>query len=538
MLCRRGSGKGCLQVDYRVIGNKVAEWADNSPFIFTLRGEVGPKDNRVTQTIMIDLSRLREGYSDDFIFHLKDHVLERSNQVVLNTVDREAGSLARLFRKLVDLKVFVRKISVIDEEFLLCTSSVKEKLTKGEILQLKMAFTSNPHSPIFSKGLAGSDFPTWEDKKGQYGRQLDRILAKALSQAASTYILDLCDTAYAAHRIDIGHYSFAHLSFAVFVRPESYRQIRVGDFWFDPEAKRYFIQIVRAKSGEHVPSKITYGLNDFVGTLVKKQRQHVIDTYGHLVAEEEIEKLALFPARQLESNGERWTHEYANRYHGMYETPGAFSYGYSRAIKKILMAKKNKSSEYTVGDSQRIVMDNQFTLGATVLRHTVGTQLAHYGASAHTIQAVLKHASDTVCKAYVDIAFHGLMEELSEALHPAFAEHLPGLLNFRAKGDPVIPEKLIRLEDLETGRIEEIGECGKDIACAYAPIVCYACYRFIPCWDADHSLNLNIVQREIEDMTKRGKPFQHMVDRARTAKHRILLVMNATDRYRDAMGLD
>ena len=36
-------------------------------------------------------------------------------------------------------------------------------------------------------------------------------------------------------------------------------------------------------------------------------------------------------------------------------------------------------------------------------------------------------------------------------------------------------------------------------------------------------------------MSKRGKPFQHLVDRARKAKNKIILVMHLADRYREAI---
>jgi integrase len=502
-----------------VNGNTVVEWEDTEPFIFTMRGEVGPADNRTTKTIAIDLSTLREGFTDGFLLNFKDHLIDRQNQVKLASVKVDADNLRRLFRKTIDLKLFDSKISLIDEAFLLCVSAVQENLTKAEIDYPRTTFNNNHNSPIFAKGLNENDFPSWKSKKGAYGSQIDRILAKALSQASVAHILDLCDTAYAAGRIDIGHYSFAHLAFAVFVRSNSYMQIRVGDFWYDSKAKQYFIDIVTSKTGELVPSKVRYGLNEHLGLLLTKQRQHVIDTYGHLVAEDDVKKLALFPARQLRSGRSRWTHKYANQNYGMYENSASFILGYPQAIKIHLK-------------------DDKINLNSNALRHTLGTLLAQAGASEMTIQAVLKHATPTVCRAYVDIAFHGLIEELSEAMRPAFAEHLPGLLNFRSKCDPVAPEKLIRSEDLETGRTEDTGECGKSIVCENAPIVCYTCFRFTPCWDADHSINLDIAQREIEDMTKRGKPFQQMVERARTAKNRILMIMNAADRHRDAMQQD
>ncbi len=501
---------------HEIVGNTVAEWDDDEPLIFTLRKAKRPEHAFVVGRLTISLSRLREGFEDDFLLNFKDHLIERLHKVSLRTIDNDSTVLGSLFQKVIDLKLFDSKIEIIDEPFLLCLSSVVESLTTSDVTYLRQLFNYNPYSPLFAKGLQLSDFPATALKKGRHGSQIDRILGKALTHAAVARILDTCDTAYAKGEMDIGHYTSVHLAFAVFCRPESYRQIRLEDFWFDLDQSLYFIAIIRVKSGEQYPGKVIYRVNEHLGVLLKKQRQHVVATYGHLVDKENVGKLALFPARQLMTNGSRWTHAFANESFGTYETSHAWVQGYGKAIKEMLN-------------------DDKLTLSANVLRHTIGTLLAQTGASAKTIQAVLKHASDTVCKAYVDIAFNGLIEALSETMRPAFHDHLPTLLNFRSKCDPVPTEKNIRSEDLETGKIEEIGECGRDIACENAPIVCYGCFRFHPCWDADHSINLNIVEREIDELGKRGKPFETMVKRAETAKNRILIIMYAADRYRDAM---
>lgn len=501
---------------YRTVGNTVVEWRDDEPFIITMQGEIGPADNRMTKKATIDLSMLRKGCTDDFILHLINHFIERNNQVSLASIEVEVRHIKYFFKKIIDLELFDKNIGVIDEAFLLCVGSIKDRLTRSDLQILKFVYKCNPNLQLFARHLNVDDFPAFENKKGAYGQQIDRILAKALSQASIVRILDLCDSAYESGRIDIGLYSFAHLAFAVFSRPESYRQIRIGDFHCDAKTKQYYIYITQVKTREYIPGKIRYGLNEPLGILLTKQRQHVVATYGHLVAKDDIDKLALFPARRLSADGLRWLHPYANQNFGVYKASHSFTLGYQRALEKRLK-------------------QDQLTLGANVLRHTVGTSLAQTGASASTIQAVLKHASDTVCKAYVDIAFHGLIYELSEALRPGFSEHLPGLFNFRSKEDHIKPEKLIRSEDVETGRIEDVGECGNSISCTRAPIVCYSCFRFIPCWDADHSINLKIVNREIDDMAKRGMPFQFMVERAKAAKNQIVRVMNIADRYRDSM---
>lgn len=517
MKCRRRSKKGRLQVVHRTIGNTVVEWCENEPFIFTLRNEVGPRDGRETITVTIDFSNLSQGFTEDFLLHLKEHLMERSKQAKIRSIETEAFNLNTLFAKIITLKLFETKIAVIDEGFLLCLVGQKENFTASNLRFLKIAFSANPHSALFAKGLEANDFPVHRKKKGLHGSQIDRILAKAFTRSTAAHILDVCDTAYAKGSMDICHYSFVHLAFAVFCRPNSYRQIRVGDLIHDMESDQYHIRIVTTKNREEFPSKVNYCINEPLGVLLTKQRQYVVGTYGHLVAPEDIEKLAFFPARQLIAGNSRWNKDYANENFGMCRDGSDFSSSYSKLI------------------SRKHFDDPQFTLGANALRHTLGTLLAQTGASASTIAAVLKHASTVVCKSYVDIAFHGMMEELSQAMRPAFAEHLPGLLNFRSKNDPVAPEKLIRSEDLDTGKVEDIGECCNSSACKDAPIVCYGCFRFIPCWDAEHSINLRIAQQDMEDNRKRGKPFEHLVDRARTAKNQIILIMNAADRYRETV---
>ena len=129
------------------------------------------------------------------------------------------------------------------------------------------------------------------------------------------------------------------------------------------------------------------------------------------------------------------------------------------------------------------------------------------------------------------------MEELSDAMRPAFAERLPALFNFtfRSKDDLIPMEKQIQSFDANTGKLETTGECGKSIACENAPLVCYACPRFIPNLDADHSICLRIVEENIEEMRARGKPFQHLVDRAINAKNQIIIVMNAVQLHYQTM---
>lgn len=501
---------------YRTVGNTVIEWDESESLVFTVTQPTGPRDRRESKTITISFTNLRQGFTDEFLNALKEHLMERCNRVKLISVNTEQIGLQMLLTRVIALGLFEAKIDVIDEGFLICLAAKKSSFQESELKFLKLAYSANPHSPLFAQGLAASDFPTHTHKKGRHGRQIDNILAKALTRSAAAHILDVCDAAYANGTMDIGHYSFIHLAFAVFVRPNSYRQIRVSDLTVTTSGQ-YLIDIVTSKTGEEYSSKITYRINEPLGVLLKKQRQHVIDKYGHLVAQEDIKKLALFPAERMQKGNSQWHSKYAIEHYGIYENGSSFS------------------KKYPLWIQNKHFNNDKLTLGANALRHTVGTLLAQTGASEKTLQAVLKHASPDVCRAYVDIAFHGLMDELSEAMRPAFAEHLPSLINFRSKDELSPPEKQVLSWEQDTGKLENIGECGKSIACANAPIVCYGCVRFTPCWDADHSINLRIVENEIEDMSKRGKPFEHMVDRARGAKNKIILVINAADRYRDGL---
>lgn len=500
---------------YKTVGDTLAEWDDTTPFVFTLSEDIGPADARHSAAITVNLSGLRQGFTDDFLLHLRELLIEWRNQVGLNTIENYSQKLHSLFRRVIALNLFDAKIGVIDESFLLVLDAAKEQLVEVPLLYLKGAFTAAPYSPLWAPGLHTSDFPRFRHKKGYHGQQIDRILATALTRAACVHILSRCEQAYDLGEMDIAHFAFANLAFAVFCRPESYRQIRLDDLVFDKKSHAYFLYIMPAKSRVLHPEKLCYRINESVGVLLQKQRQSVVNRYSHLVDPQNIGKLAFFPARRLNEDKSAWLHAYANGHFGMYGDAEPFMHAYPSEIR-------------------RTFLKGGFTLGANVLRHTLGTQLAQTGASARTIQGVLKHATDNVCKAYVDIAFHGLIDALSDAMRPAFDTHLPVFERFRSKRDPVSAEKAIRSDDQETGQIELTGECGKQIQCEYAPIFCYGCHRFNPCWDADHGINLAIVQREIDDCKRRGKPFQHMVEKAVQAKYQIILVMNAADRYRQS----
>jgi hypothetical protein len=500
---------------YANIGNVTAEWNDNEPFIVSMSDERGSKDDRRVETIEFNLAGLRAGFEDDFILHFRDHLIERSKRIRLVTVNIEYNRLSSLFNNAIKYKLFDTKIAKIDGPFLLALNTIIETLSPHALGVLKQTFNFNPHSPLFAQDLRGEDFPRKLNKKGHHGNAVDSILAKFLTRAACVEILNRVEQAYEDGQIDIGLFSFINTAFAVYVRPDSYRRIRLDDLVYDTKEDAFFLYITPAKSGVHKPQKICYRINKHVGALLQKQRQHVINTYGHLVDQADIGKLSLFPARALKADKSGWISNHANKFFGELKA-NSLSATYFQAVQK--------------------VVTNEFgQIGANVLRHTIGTQLALQGCSAKTIGSVLKHASDRTCVAYVDIAFNGLIGELSDAMRPAFEAHMPVFQKFHSKVDVVQPDKAVYSEDIQSLRVEFIGECGKQIRCQFAPFTCYECNKFIPCFDAEHSLNLDIIQEEINQYKKAGTAYKQLVEKFKSIKYRIQLVMAACDRRRQAL---
>lgn len=497
---------------YRTIGNTVIEWADQNPLIFTLTEEAGPKGDRKPKSFQIDLTPLSVCFTDSFLINLKDQLIERRNHVALRTIRTEYEKLMAFFRKIITRDLFNSKIAVIDQYFLLAITTILEDLQKVCLEHFRRLFKFNPHSPMFSPELREEDFPIKRDKKGTHGQQIDRILSKALTRAACVQILQSCEESYEDNLIDIGLYSFIQLAFSVYCRTDSYRRIRVSDLAYDTEEDAFFLNIPPAKTGVHQPENICYRINKNVGELLQLQRQSVIDHFGPIIDQNDIDKLAMFPARRCSTaNRTKWFPRKVKNF-GEAENSGDFIMYYYRPIRKH-------------------VLKSQLLLGSTILRHTVGTQLAQAGCSSKTIQAILKHATDTTCQSYVDIVFHGLINELSDAIRPEFERHMPVFQKFRSKNDSIASDKAVFTEEIETGVTVLTGECGKQIHCEAAPLVCYECNKFIPCFDADHSLNLDIIQKEINTYMYAGTAYQHLVEKAKSIKYSIQLVMAAADRY-------
>ena len=495
---------------YRTIGNTVAEWDDREPLIFIMSEESGSKEDRRLKTVRFDLNGLRAGFEEEFLLNFKNVLIERRQRIALISIRSEYENIVMVFRSVVDHKLFDTRISIVDEAFLLALSTIKEKVPSYYLDNLRRVFNSNQHAPIFALGLRQEDFPVKSIKKGNYGNKIDSIISKAFTRSATVEMLRRCDEAYEDGELDIGLFSFINLAFSVYARSDSYRRIRLNDLVCNTTSDTYFLYIPPAKARVNNPQKICYRVSRQVGMLLLKQRQEVIETFGHLVVKNDVDKLALFPARGLKRGKSAWRSEHSNKFFGELELGHRFNREYFTIVR------------------DKVLNSNQY-LTATALRHTVGTQMAVAGCSAKSIQAVLKQVSDQTCMAYVDIAFHGLINELNGVMQPSFESHMPVFQRFRSKDDLVAQDKAIFSEDIETGRFELTGECGKQIRCHAAPFSCYECNKFIPCFDTDHSLNMDIIEREIEIYKRAGTPFRHQVEKMKTIKYHIQLVMAACD---------
>lgn len=505
-----------MSLEQQVIGNTVAKWDDAVPLAWTMSETTGPKNDQRTQTISFDLNGLRAGYEDDFLLTLKGTLIARRKRITLLSVRSEIAKIRSLLLKLQLRREGAPRVTHIDDTFLQSLRTMQQDFPMSYLRSFRQLFTENRESPLFAHDLVPADFPLRKPIKSYHGDKIAHILAKTLSRAALVEILRRSEEAYESGAIDIGHFAFLHLAFHTYCRPTSYRRLTLADLQIDidPETqiKTYFLWFIPQKTrvSANAIKKMSYLLDSTVGELLEAQRIQVIKTWGHLVKNDDIGKLALFPARRVGLGG-RWASSHAQAHFG--ETnPHYFRYCYLEPIQKLM---------------------GSINFDFIGLRHTVGTQLAVAGCSATTIAAVLKHASNVICQKYVDIAFQGLINVLSEAMEPAFDTHFPAA--FCSKNDPMVPEKAINSIELATGRRELTGECGKINACQYAPLACYSCPRFTPCFDADHSINLRFAESEIIKYESGGLPFQELANQFKQARRYIMLVIAATNQYQNAL---
>ncbi len=497
------------------IGTALAEWDEADPLLWTMSEWVGNGQDTRQQAIKdFELASLRDGYAETFLLALKEVALQRRHTVALTTIDYEVTGIRNLLRICHEKQIIVGKVSRINSAFLIGLETIKASVSPAYLQTLRRLFAANRHNPaLFDKDLHAEDFPVRKDKRGFNGKKIDRILASALTRASMVHILNVTEEAYESGKLDLGRYSFLHLAMQTFARPKSYASIQLKDLRSDknPETGQvtYFLDLPIPKTGVHgeMP-KASIRLHPNVGDLLAAQRQAVIERIGHMALSGELGLLPLFPAIDLARS------KYAREHKGALKDSNSCRKAYLDPIRDL---------------TNRLLTFN-------VLRHTVATQLALIGCSATTIAAVLKHGNDKTARVYVDLFFDGLMDKLSDVLEPAFVEHYPVFDEFCSKNDPIPPAQRIVSEDDETGKRETTARCGREVQCNYAPIACYECRHFKPAYDADHSINLDVVEREIKFADDAGLAMATEARRYKHIRNCIRVVIIVCDAKRRAMS--
>jgi hypothetical protein len=125
-------------------------------------------------------------------------------------------------------------------------------------------------------------------------------------------------------------------------------------------------------------------------------------------------------------------------------------------------------------------------------------------------------------------------------MQPSFDDHFPVhkdvVSRVISKHDKIPMARTIVSEDLLTGRREVTAACGRESICGYAPLACYDCSKFRPCWDADHTINLDVVNREIAEFEGQGLAMQHEAQKFKHLKSAIRVVISICELKSKTVG--
>lgn len=474
------------------VGNAVAEWHESEPLQWVMREVTGNGKDRREQVVELELASLRGAYAETFLLALKEVMIQRRHRVQLQTIDSQIVATRNLLRISHEQGIVGHVVESIDGDFLRGLSERQGVVPKRYLEELKTLFMAHRgNEALFAPDLRPGDFPVRAVKRGHVGSRRHNILSAALTREQLVRILDVVEAAHAEGELDLARYSFIRLALHVFGRPASYRKLRCRDLRVDthPETgtKTHFIDLPLPKTRAHNRPRAAIRLNAEVGGLLEKQREEVVGNWRRLAAatpattsSADYADLPLFPAIR------NFVAVKNAKSLGMLETTASFRTAYLNPIRKLTLKK----------------------LTFNAFRHTVATQLALMGSSKTTIAGVLKHSTEATAKVYVDIFFEGLLDQLSDSMEPAFMEHYPVFEVMQSKLDAIPLQRRITSDDMETMRTEVTGECGRTVACDYAPVACYTCKRFIPCYDSVHSINLTVVEREIKHAEGHGLPMR------------------------------
>lgn len=517
------------------VGNNSVEWNEDEPLRWTTKETVGKGRHAEETCYSADLTILEQGFSHTLLTSLKDAWIKHSYRVRMPTLNVE------IYRILKILKVLQARFADIyrerghrqqafqhiDTSLLTGLWAIRKEIPDHYLRSFRSFYIrERDNHRIFTPDLHKGDFPTNPDGEpiGTIGRLRQNVLASALPRATLVQILNITEAAFEAGELKLSIFAFSRLLLSRAARPESFRLLRIRDFSIDStgEVKVYFLTFTIPKARTHQRPTAPVRIHRDVGALLERQRDAVIREYGQLVEAKNtalahdgfdanefftVGDLPLFPVnpyRLKQSSKDRLA---------MLRTASAFTKSYLDPLKSLTGAK----------------------ITCTAIRHTMGTQLAAAGCSTSTIAAVLLHANDSSARVYVDLLFTEVIDQITESLEPAFLEHFPVFEAFVKSTDSISSAKRIVSSTHDRKHRETTGECGQAEVCQYAPIACYECARFRPCYDTDHTINLERVQREIDIARAGGLPRRIDAQRYTHIANCIRVVINVCEAKRAEM---
>lgn len=524
----------------QVVGPAVAEWDEKEPLRWTMLEIVGIGTRAETKVCFFDLTDLQHGHSLDFLIALKGFLIDRRLTAKLSTIRTDAFRIRAVLKTCQD--AFARpsaEVSYappifdrISADLLVGLWAVKECVPGNYLETFKTFFRSNRYNArLFEPGLADADFPQRNstDGSGLGGKvsHLRRnVLASALTRATLIEILNITEYAFENGTLNLGFFAYSRLLLSRAARPESFRLLRLKDLHIDEnsEAKTYYLAVTIPKSRAAQRPVATIRLHPDVGRILDLQRIAVAERLGPLIEKINTKNMG---ANQL-----------SQRY-----TVGDLPL-FPAGVKSGRISKETEERLGVVRDAATFITYYSAPLQAltlvnmthNALRHTIGTQLAIAGCSTATIAGVLLHASKRAAGVYVDLVFSGAIDELSDSLESAFLQHFPVIKEFASVRDDMDPGKRIVSTSPYRLQPEVTGECGRREICQYAPITCYECPRFKPCYDADHSVNLDRVTDEIAAARVGGLPRVVDVKRYEHIANRIRVVISICNSMRGAVA--
>lgn len=151
-------------------------------------------------------------------------------------------------------------------------------------------------------------------------------------------------------------------------------------------------------------------------------------------------------------------------------------------------------------------------------KYTLGTDLSNAGLDEWSIAQALFHSDTRTVRKYRQVS-----AELMALIDKKMSDHLALVVN-AFTGTIVTDRAAAKNGDREDRQIENLAVCGADAVCHLdAPFSCYACPKFQPLLDADHSTALERMERRRARTFATDKTTGVIWDRAILACRKIIL---------------